>query len=634
MQLSGHLAAFPVSNLLQWAATERTSGILVVAAGPGYRLRFDEGRLVAASCWCPTFRLDRLLLHRRQIGSGELGMLQALAEKRDVSLAEILAESSLIQDLPRILGGFVAEIVYSLLREKDGTFFVDAAAQELPSSLRVPIEIPNVLFEGIRRLDDESKLAQLIPKDSDEIELVRFPRESGQANRRTLQRLLQLLGQHPRSMQSILDEMPADPNLIRLIVAELLREGALASRPGRGDAPRPAPVPRVAGTSCLRQRRKPTPEERPFLTRGEAALLEQAAETSNAEMLAGRLGFSEAEILSMLQPLLTAGLLQLVPPRRRVRLVPAAAAVGALLLAPAVVLLGHSPAPATDARPPVSAPSPTPFFDRLADAAEALDAKDPLRARLALEGVPPNLPAAGPLRQRLAELELHAQQVDAAIQAAYDAIAAGDLDAAAGAAEQARELAPDADSVRDLDGRLETARTARFRAAAQEQERRQALWQQRDELLVQARRAIQSGSRSEATRLLGRAAALVPGDPEIARLQQEAQRPAPRATPRPAAKAPPAPPTAPLPTPPPTAVPQPTPAPIAELIVNAVPYAQVRIAGRELGVTPLRLSLPVGRYELELYREGYRTQRRSVTLGGSARTVEAFTMVTEEESAP
>lgn len=48
--------------------------------------------------------------------------------------------------------------------------------------------------------------------------------------------------------------------------------------------------------------------------------------------------------------------------------------------------------------------------------------------------------------------------------------------------------------------------------------------------------------------------------------------------------------------------------------VHADPWARVHVDGREVGVTPLGITLPAGRHEIRAERDGYEPITRSVNV--------------------
>jgi len=178
MSLSGTFSTMPFAELLQWIGEARRSGTLSVALELEERyLRFEAGRIVAYGSDDPMARdLGRLALRRGLVT--EQALLDALAAQREshMPIGDVLVARGAVdaQKLEEVVRQHVEETVVGLFLWPDGRFHFSTEHTHddwIPPEylLGEPIDVREVLMEGMRRLDEWNRIVKVLP--SDDIEL-------------------------------------------------------------------------------------------------------------------------------------------------------------------------------------------------------------------------------------------------------------------------------------------------------------------------------------------------------------------------------------------------------------------------------------------------------------------------------
>jgi hypothetical protein len=181
--LSGTFATMPFADLLQWLSDARRTGTLSVALEFEERyLRFVDGQIVAYGSDDPMARdLGRLCLLRGLCD--EQAILRAVEQQQasQMPLGDVLVSQGAVthEALEAALATHVEETVLGLFLWPEGKFSfssetvaADATeAQYMPPEyeLAEPIATRQILMEGMRRLDEWTRIVKVLP--SDEVQL-------------------------------------------------------------------------------------------------------------------------------------------------------------------------------------------------------------------------------------------------------------------------------------------------------------------------------------------------------------------------------------------------------------------------------------------------------------------------------
>jgi uncharacterized protein DUF4388 len=175
--LSGTFATMPFADLLQWISDARRSGTLQVALEFEERyLRFVEGSIGAYGSDDPMARdLGRLCLMRGLCD--ESAILAAVEQqgKSHMPLGDVLVSSGVVshEALEEAVRGHVEETVLGLFLWPEGRFTYrdEIAPEEVAANmppeyeLGEPIPTRAILMEGMRRLDEWTRIVKVLPSD-------------------------------------------------------------------------------------------------------------------------------------------------------------------------------------------------------------------------------------------------------------------------------------------------------------------------------------------------------------------------------------------------------------------------------------------------------------------------------------
>jgi Domain of unknown function (DUF4388) len=179
MPLSGTFATMPFVDLLQWLGDTRRDGTLAVALEFEERyLRFERGQIVAYGSDDPMARdLGRICLQASLIAESKL--LEAIESqtRSHMPLGDVLVAQGYVDAdaLTRAVRKHVEETVLGLFLWPDGRFTFSEPQPVPPPeendwippefSLEDPLDVREVLMEGMRRLDEWNRIVKVLPTD-------------------------------------------------------------------------------------------------------------------------------------------------------------------------------------------------------------------------------------------------------------------------------------------------------------------------------------------------------------------------------------------------------------------------------------------------------------------------------------
>jgi hypothetical protein len=166
MSIAGSLRTTDVSELLEWARQGARTGALRFDNGKvSKRLYFDGGRIVAGASSVPQEQLGHFLVGRGLITELELSKAIELQEESGMLLGSILVSIRGVteEQLQERLVEQCSEIIYDLLTWNDGSFEYNEGESHPRALIPARIDIAKLLLEGVKRLDDWSRLRKLIP---------------------------------------------------------------------------------------------------------------------------------------------------------------------------------------------------------------------------------------------------------------------------------------------------------------------------------------------------------------------------------------------------------------------------------------------------------------------------------------
>ncbi len=166
MGITGNLKTMELSELLQWLSQSRKTGTLVIDNGDvEKRIFFEAGKVISAAASDPKEYLGHFLVSHGFIDEATLAQAMDMQKETQMLLGKILVTIGAISEpnLDTMLRLKAEEGIYELFTWPEGDFeFLD---QDLPEYTMVPlsIDIPGIVMEGTRRLDEWKAMRERIP---------------------------------------------------------------------------------------------------------------------------------------------------------------------------------------------------------------------------------------------------------------------------------------------------------------------------------------------------------------------------------------------------------------------------------------------------------------------------------------
>ena len=166
--LGGDLRTMPLPDILQWLESGRKTGTLRVRRRSiEKRIVFSEGRIHSSSSNDPRESLGQFLVRDGRVSEEQLfkGLLRQESEKR--LLGSILVTDGVLSEdeLKVTLQSKAQETIYDTFLWPEGHF--EFHEGELPYDVLVhlDLEIREVVFEGVRRVDDWNRMRAVFPSN-------------------------------------------------------------------------------------------------------------------------------------------------------------------------------------------------------------------------------------------------------------------------------------------------------------------------------------------------------------------------------------------------------------------------------------------------------------------------------------
>ncbi len=181
MSLQGSLSTMSVSDLLQFLAVSRKTGLLKFSHQKVRKgIYFENGIIVGSSTNDPREYLGQVLIHYGKIDEAQLQAAMEIqrsevgdrrsesrSQRSEVGGQKLLTEAQVSQ----LLEVRTLDIIYDLFLWKEGHFEFGSDDPLPPDFTRVHVEANRVVMEGIHRADEMARYRTLIPSDRTLLEL-------------------------------------------------------------------------------------------------------------------------------------------------------------------------------------------------------------------------------------------------------------------------------------------------------------------------------------------------------------------------------------------------------------------------------------------------------------------------------
>jgi len=167
MALTGKLT-MTAADLLQWVSLGQKSGTLVVAReSVEKKIFFRNGRVISSASNDPREYLGQFLMSHGYLTEPELTKAMEVQRQSGILLGKILVMIDVIveEDLQRLMRRKAEEEIYDVFLWGEGSF--DFRENEVPLNEMIPlqVDVTGIIMEGTRRMDEWSRIRQVIPDD-------------------------------------------------------------------------------------------------------------------------------------------------------------------------------------------------------------------------------------------------------------------------------------------------------------------------------------------------------------------------------------------------------------------------------------------------------------------------------------
>ena len=178
--LHGDLAAFRLPAVLTFLSNGRKRGTLTLTLGEKEALLFfEDGALVFAGSNQESFRLGSILLRKKKITREQGATLDELMLRAEGQYGELAVQEGVLteEQLRDFLKVQVSEIVYDAFVWDGGAFSFSQETSLPPWAVTITIDLPNLIMEGARRIEEWEQCVRLLPDRSVVFRVVATPRD-------------------------------------------------------------------------------------------------------------------------------------------------------------------------------------------------------------------------------------------------------------------------------------------------------------------------------------------------------------------------------------------------------------------------------------------------------------------------
>lgn len=168
MSLSGRLNTMDLPEVLQWVTIGRKTGSLsFVREKTKVHIFMKEGKIISSTSNDPTKQLGQFLLFLGKITEPELKRAFEIHLQSRVMLGKVLVQENLLsqEDVEKALVMRTEEVIYDLFLWEDGYFHFSSSEINPDELILINMDINALLFEGIRRKDEWTRIRAVFPNN-------------------------------------------------------------------------------------------------------------------------------------------------------------------------------------------------------------------------------------------------------------------------------------------------------------------------------------------------------------------------------------------------------------------------------------------------------------------------------------
>lgn len=168
MGIRGTLNTMSVSDLLQFLASGRKTGVLKLGRGSIVKhIYLEDGLIVGSISNDPKEYLGQVLLHYGKIDEAQLQTAMEIQHQSGGKVGVILSARGFVsqEDVVEVLRTRTLEIIYDLFiwEEADFEFFDNEPTPD--DLIRIQVNVTSVIMDGIYRIDEWARYRTVIPSE-------------------------------------------------------------------------------------------------------------------------------------------------------------------------------------------------------------------------------------------------------------------------------------------------------------------------------------------------------------------------------------------------------------------------------------------------------------------------------------
>ena len=230
-------------DLLQWLGMAQKTGTLTVTAGSiEKRIVFREGKIASTASNDPTDYLGQFLVSWGYLTEDELRKAMDVQRESKILLGKILVMIGVIEepDLIRLLRLKAEEEIYAIFLFESGEFRFDDEDVSMPQMVPLQLDPTGVMMEGLRRVDEWSRIREVIPGRTSIPVMTGEPDLEGFSD---LQRGIIQAVNGSRSIEEIVLESRSSEFVVSRTLFDLIRAENVRLDPPRVPSPPLTPLP-------------------------------------------------------------------------------------------------------------------------------------------------------------------------------------------------------------------------------------------------------------------------------------------------------------------------------------------------------------------------------------------------------
>lgn len=162
--IEGDLGLVEIPDLLTFVNMGRRTGVLILErTGQETRVFFRDGNPIYASTTRPELRLGRMLRRIGRVGAEDLERVARQCDGKLLGQALVSEKILAGSELESFVKVQVSEIIFATFASHEGRFAFADKVSPPEGAITFEISLPNLIMEGVRRIDERGRLSEQFP---------------------------------------------------------------------------------------------------------------------------------------------------------------------------------------------------------------------------------------------------------------------------------------------------------------------------------------------------------------------------------------------------------------------------------------------------------------------------------------